>query len=453
MDPQLIALAGGVGAGDLRRAGVDRSPAGRRTHAPLPARAGPAGHRVRGPAPSRLAGHRALLEALTDTDCDDEARLAYHAEGVGDADAGPASRAPRCPACRRTGAYREAAAQYERALRFPTEDERAARRALRRVRRASLRSSTAGRRRPRRVSSRSTLWHDSATPDARVTPIASSARSTGGCAGGRVRRRHRARPAAARAARGPIPSSPGRCRPRPSTCGAATPTPATRCSSGRRPWPMRSGEPVRAQRRHQQRGVRRVARAVRTGSRDGRGAPDRAGGAGRGPGRPRLRQRLHVLQRRSSGSPRASGTGATASPTATSATSRRTPPACAGTEPWRCSTSAGGTRPCRSPQRVLATEASPSTCSPHRSRSVWSRATAGAARRRRTARPRRSRPPKTSPRPTGSRSPGWPWPRGTGSPVTTTPPRPRSRACATCSARSRSSTMPQDRSVGTPPAR
>jgi DNA-binding CsgD family transcriptional regulator/tetratricopeptide (TPR) repeat protein len=70
----------------------------------------------------RLAGHRALLQALIDMDCDDDARMAYHAEEVGDA-ALVASFAPR--AARRAaelGAYREAAAQYERALRFPPED-------------------------------------------------------------------------------------------------------------------------------------------------------------------------------------------------------------------------------------------------------------------------------------------------------------------------------------------
>jgi DNA-binding NarL/FixJ family response regulator len=72
----------------------------------------------------RLAGHAALLRALIDVDCDDEARMAYHAEEVGDAVL-VASYAPR--AARRAaelGAYRESAAQYERALRFPPEDAR-----------------------------------------------------------------------------------------------------------------------------------------------------------------------------------------------------------------------------------------------------------------------------------------------------------------------------------------
>jgi len=72
----------------------------------------------------RAAGHRALLQALIEVHCDDDARMAYHAEEVDDAEL-VARFAPR--AARRAvelGAYREAAAQYERALRFPPEDPR-----------------------------------------------------------------------------------------------------------------------------------------------------------------------------------------------------------------------------------------------------------------------------------------------------------------------------------------
>jgi DNA-binding NarL/FixJ family response regulator/Tfp pilus assembly protein PilF len=72
----------------------------------------------------RLAGHQALLQALIDTDCDDDARMAYHAEEVSGA-ALVARYAPR--AARHAagmGAYRESAAQYERALRFPPDDPR-----------------------------------------------------------------------------------------------------------------------------------------------------------------------------------------------------------------------------------------------------------------------------------------------------------------------------------------
>jgi DNA-binding CsgD family transcriptional regulator/tetratricopeptide (TPR) repeat protein len=73
------------------------------------------------PAHRRLAGHRALLEAM-DESCDDEARMAYHAEGAGDA--GLVRRYAPVAAERAAllGAHREAAAQYERALRYPPDD-------------------------------------------------------------------------------------------------------------------------------------------------------------------------------------------------------------------------------------------------------------------------------------------------------------------------------------------
>jgi DNA-binding CsgD family transcriptional regulator/tetratricopeptide (TPR) repeat protein len=72
----------------------------------------------------RTAGHRALLDGLLDVACDDDARLAYHAEGCGDA-AFVAELAPRAAARASVlGAHREAAAQYERALRFPPDDAR-----------------------------------------------------------------------------------------------------------------------------------------------------------------------------------------------------------------------------------------------------------------------------------------------------------------------------------------
>src|SRR3954447_431722 len=70
-----------------------------------------------------VAGHRALIAALLARECDDEdARLAFHAEEAGDA-ALVARYAPRAAAqAAEMGAYREAAAQYERALRFPADD-------------------------------------------------------------------------------------------------------------------------------------------------------------------------------------------------------------------------------------------------------------------------------------------------------------------------------------------
>jgi predicted ATPase len=71
----------------------------------------------------RTHGHRALLDALVARSCDDDtARLAYHAEGAGDADlvSRYAPLAARQAAA--LGAHREAALQYERALRFPPAD-------------------------------------------------------------------------------------------------------------------------------------------------------------------------------------------------------------------------------------------------------------------------------------------------------------------------------------------
>jgi tetratricopeptide (TPR) repeat protein len=62
--------------------------------------------------------HARILDALRDRSCDDEARLAFHAEGAGD---GPAVLRYAPAAARRAaalGAHREAAAQFERALRF-----------------------------------------------------------------------------------------------------------------------------------------------------------------------------------------------------------------------------------------------------------------------------------------------------------------------------------------------
>ncbi len=62
--------------------------------------------------------HARILDALRDRGCDDEARLAFHAEAAGD---GPAVLHYAPAAARRAaalGAHREAAAQFERALRF-----------------------------------------------------------------------------------------------------------------------------------------------------------------------------------------------------------------------------------------------------------------------------------------------------------------------------------------------
>jgi DNA-binding CsgD family transcriptional regulator/tetratricopeptide (TPR) repeat protein len=70
------------------------------------------------PAHRRGLIHTQVLAALQAAGADDEARLAYHAEGAGD---GPAALRYAAAAARRAaalGAHREAAAQYQRALRF-----------------------------------------------------------------------------------------------------------------------------------------------------------------------------------------------------------------------------------------------------------------------------------------------------------------------------------------------
>ena len=62
--------------------------------------------------------HARILDALRRARCDDDARMAFHAEG---ADDGPAVLRYGCMAGRRAaelGAHRQAAAQFERALRF-----------------------------------------------------------------------------------------------------------------------------------------------------------------------------------------------------------------------------------------------------------------------------------------------------------------------------------------------
>ncbi len=70
------------------------------------------------PAHRRGLIHARILDVLCRSGADDDARMAFHAEGAGD---GPAVLRYAPPAARRAselGAHREAAAQYERALRF-----------------------------------------------------------------------------------------------------------------------------------------------------------------------------------------------------------------------------------------------------------------------------------------------------------------------------------------------
>ncbi|MGH3509936.1 MAG: AAA family ATPase [Nocardioidaceae bacterium] len=78
-------------------------------------------------APHRqVTGHRAILDALITGGCRDDARLAYHAEEAGASDlvAAFATRAGRHAAT--LGAHREAAAQFERALRYADDQNPAA---------------------------------------------------------------------------------------------------------------------------------------------------------------------------------------------------------------------------------------------------------------------------------------------------------------------------------------
>jgi DNA-binding CsgD family transcriptional regulator len=76
------------------------------------------------PAHRRKQIHARVLSALRASGCEDEARLAYHADGAEDAAAvlqyapGAAARASAL------GSHREAAAQYERALRFVDRNDR-----------------------------------------------------------------------------------------------------------------------------------------------------------------------------------------------------------------------------------------------------------------------------------------------------------------------------------------
>jgi DNA-binding NarL/FixJ family response regulator len=77
------------------------------------------------PPQRRAAGHRALLDSLVEIDCDDVARLAYHAEGAGEVELVRRYSPAAARQAAELGAHREAAAQFERALRFPPDDPRA----------------------------------------------------------------------------------------------------------------------------------------------------------------------------------------------------------------------------------------------------------------------------------------------------------------------------------------
>jgi DNA-binding CsgD family transcriptional regulator/tetratricopeptide (TPR) repeat protein len=122
VDPDLLAKAGGLpleAFDELLAAGLLKAEGGTlRFRHQLARRA----IESEVPPHRRSAGHRALLQALIDIQCDDDARMAYHAEATGQPDL---VRRYAPAAARRAadlGAHREAVAQYERALRFPPDD-------------------------------------------------------------------------------------------------------------------------------------------------------------------------------------------------------------------------------------------------------------------------------------------------------------------------------------------
>ena len=309
-------------------------------------RGGPSSRRSRPTAGWPVTG-RSSMRCSTRR-CDDEPRMAYHAEGAGDADLVRRYAPAAAEQAAALGAHREAAAQYERALRFPLDDPRAL---------AELYDgyadalayvdswSQAAEARERAIQ----IWHD----------LGDAARE------GKDHRRLCAvywrlcrgeesvaaikralallEPLGRRPGAGlrlvdrglqPLADRPrGRCRDAGSVArdGAA------------------ARRPVGAQRRAQQ----RRAAASSSSAATGRVRCWRRSGSLSTPA-PRARPAVRTptptpSSSASSGSPRRSASGATASPTATSATSRRTPPACAGTAPSRWPTSGGGTTQPRSP--------------------------------------------------------------------------------------------------------
>jgi DNA-binding CsgD family transcriptional regulator len=124
VDPHVVARAAGVDVAavdELLAAGLLQADAGTlRFRHELARRA----IESEVPPHRRHAGHRALLEALSEDDCDDEARLAYHAEEAGEPDLVRRYAPVAAARAAALGAHREAAAQYERAIRFSTEEPR-----------------------------------------------------------------------------------------------------------------------------------------------------------------------------------------------------------------------------------------------------------------------------------------------------------------------------------------
>ena len=74
-----------------------------------------------GIAPHRLGLHRAALDALVAAGCDDDARLAFHADAVGDREAVLKHAVSAGRAAAALSSHREAAAQLERAVRHSSD--------------------------------------------------------------------------------------------------------------------------------------------------------------------------------------------------------------------------------------------------------------------------------------------------------------------------------------------
>ena len=154
--------------------------------------------------------HARILDALRGLRCDEDARMAFHAEGAGD---GPAVLRYARSAGRRAaelGAHREAAAQFERALRFRAAADDQRRPACMTRSPPKQRCLTGGRTRLMPASTRSRYGARAATGCGRATRRTSSRPLTGIYAGMSSRpRAPRPRwPSSSRSGR--LPSWPGR---------------------------------------------------------------------------------------------------------------------------------------------------------------------------------------------------------------------------------------------------
>ncbi len=284
----------------------------------------------------RTAGHRALLDALVARACDDDdARLAYHAEGAGDAALVQRLRPARRAAGGGAGCLPRGSRPVRARPALPTGRPAGPRRAVRRVRRPARpgRPLAAGRRGAR------------------------SARSASGRARGRPARG----PRPAQAVLGDVAAVPGpgvrgsRGRGRSSSSSRSATTPSSPGCT--RSTPSRSGRPTRTPRPEMLARAQRMAESI--------GEPDVLSDvlnnvafgafARREDWVPAMREALRIALETglraprpgaptptptpstppSTASPRPSGSTATASPTATTATSRRTAPACVATGPSR----------------------------------------------------------------------------------------------------------------------